>query len=142
MGHGLRRGVPVTAVMIESAGPTHERLAMSAEQAAPVVNVLVGAHRPLVRRGLRDLTWGGHLGQERRRDEFDRSTVLLLYLGPGGLSGPAAELDFQRDQLARQRRPPRPVLKELLDGMRKPPTGTGPGAVYAMRSRQAAVRRR
>ena len=34
------------------------------------------------------------------------------------------------------------VLKELLDGMRKPPTGTGPGAVYAMRSRQAAVRRR
>ena len=34
------------------------------------------------------------------------------------------------------------VLKELLDGMRKPPTGTGPGAVSAMRSRQAAVRRR
>jgi len=34
------------------------------------------------------------------------------------------------------------VLKELLDGMRKPPTGTGPGALYAMRSRQAAVRRR
>ena len=34
------------------------------------------------------------------------------------------------------------VLKELLDGMRKPPTGTGPGAVAAMRPRQAAVRRR
>src|SRR5271169_181361 len=34
------------------------------------------------------------------------------------------------------------VLKELLDGMRKPPTGTGPGAVYAMRQRGAAVRRR
>jgi|SRR5579884_720737 len=34
------------------------------------------------------------------------------------------------------------VLKELLDGMRKPPTGTGPGAVYAMRKRQAAARRR
>jgi uncharacterized protein YeaO (DUF488 family) len=34
------------------------------------------------------------------------------------------------------------VLKELLDGMRKPPTGTGPGAVYAMRRREAAVRRR
>ncbi len=32
------------------------------------------------------------------------------------------------------------VLKELLDGTRKPPTGTGPGAVYAMRKR--AVRRR
>jgi len=34
------------------------------------------------------------------------------------------------------------VLKELLDGMRKPPTGTGPGAVYGMRQREAAVRRR
>ena len=34
------------------------------------------------------------------------------------------------------------VLKELLDGMRKPPTGTGPGAVYAMRQRAAGVRRR
>ena len=34
------------------------------------------------------------------------------------------------------------VLKDLLDGMRKPPTGTGPGAVYSMRSRQAAARRR
>jgi len=34
------------------------------------------------------------------------------------------------------------VLKELLDGMRKPPTGTGPGAVHAMRKREAAVRRR
>jgi len=34
------------------------------------------------------------------------------------------------------------VLKELLDGMRKPPTGTGPGAVSAMRTREAAMRRR
>ena len=34
------------------------------------------------------------------------------------------------------------VLKELLDGMRKPPTGTGPGAIHAMRRREAAVRRR
>ena len=34
------------------------------------------------------------------------------------------------------------VLKELLDGMRKPPTGTGPGAVHAMRKRAAGLRRR
>lgn len=34
------------------------------------------------------------------------------------------------------------VLKELLDGMRKPPTGTGPGAVRAIGHRAAAVRRR
>jgi uncharacterized protein YeaO (DUF488 family) len=33
------------------------------------------------------------------------------------------------------------VLKELLDGLRKPPTGTGPGALSAMR-RRAAVRGR
>lgn len=33
------------------------------------------------------------------------------------------------------------VLKELLDGKRKPPTGTGPGAVNAMRKRAAARRR-
>jgi len=33
------------------------------------------------------------------------------------------------------------VLKDLLDGMRKPPTGTGPGAVSALR-RRAVVRRR
>jgi uncharacterized protein YeaO (DUF488 family) len=29
------------------------------------------------------------------------------------------------------------VLKDLLDGMRKPPTGTGPGALRSMRERQA-----
>ncbi len=29
------------------------------------------------------------------------------------------------------------VLKELLEGMRKPPTGTGPGAARTMRERQA-----
>jgi uncharacterized protein YeaO (DUF488 family) len=34
------------------------------------------------------------------------------------------------------------VLKNLLDGMRKPPTGTGPGAIRAMRMRDAAIRRR
>ena len=34
------------------------------------------------------------------------------------------------------------VLKELLEGGRKPPTGTGPGAVHGMRTRQAARRRR
>ena len=34
------------------------------------------------------------------------------------------------------------VLKELLDGMRKPPTGTGPGAVNGIRKRGTAVRRR
>lgn len=28
------------------------------------------------------------------------------------------------------------VLKELLEGMRKPPTGTGPGGVHAVRDRQ------
>jgi uncharacterized protein YeaO (DUF488 family) len=32
------------------------------------------------------------------------------------------------------------VLKEILEGVRKPPTGTGPGAIRAMRSREAAVR--
>lgn len=34
------------------------------------------------------------------------------------------------------------VLKELLDGIRKPPTGTGPGAISAQRQRRAAARRR
>lgn len=34
------------------------------------------------------------------------------------------------------------VLKELLDGMRKPPTGTGPASVPATRKRDAASRRR
>jgi uncharacterized protein YeaO (DUF488 family) len=34
------------------------------------------------------------------------------------------------------------VLKDLLDGMRKPPTGTGPGGLRVIRSRDAAVRRR
>jgi uncharacterized protein YeaO (DUF488 family) len=34
------------------------------------------------------------------------------------------------------------VLKDLLDGMRKPPTGTGPGALRSIRTREAAVRRR
>jgi uncharacterized protein YeaO (DUF488 family) len=29
------------------------------------------------------------------------------------------------------------VLKALLEGMRKPPTGTGPGALRSMRARQA-----
>jgi uncharacterized protein YeaO (DUF488 family) len=34
------------------------------------------------------------------------------------------------------------VLKELIDGTRKPPTGTGPGAAHGMRQRAAAVRHR
>ncbi len=34
------------------------------------------------------------------------------------------------------------VLKELLDGVRKPPKGTGPGAAYGARGRKTAVRRR
>ena len=34
------------------------------------------------------------------------------------------------------------VLKGLLDGMRKPPTGTGSGRLRAARTREAAVRRR
>jgi uncharacterized protein YeaO (DUF488 family) len=34
------------------------------------------------------------------------------------------------------------VLKELLEGMKKPPTGTGPGGAYALQKREAAVRRR
>jgi len=34
------------------------------------------------------------------------------------------------------------VLKELLEGMRKPPTGTGAGVLSAMRRRGAAARRR
>ena len=29
------------------------------------------------------------------------------------------------------------VLKDLLDGMRKPPTGTGPGAARSLHGRQA-----
>jgi uncharacterized protein YeaO (DUF488 family) len=34
------------------------------------------------------------------------------------------------------------VLKELLEGKRKPPTGTGRGALRGERTREAAVRRR
>jgi uncharacterized protein YeaO (DUF488 family) len=34
------------------------------------------------------------------------------------------------------------VLKDLLEGMRKPPTGTGRGALRGLRTREAAVRRR
>lgn len=34
------------------------------------------------------------------------------------------------------------VLKELLDGMRKPPTGTGPAGARSLRKRDAAIRRR
>jgi hypothetical protein len=34
------------------------------------------------------------------------------------------------------------VLKQLLDGMRKPPTGTGPGAIRTIRKQDAAMRRR
>jgi uncharacterized protein YeaO (DUF488 family) len=34
------------------------------------------------------------------------------------------------------------VLKELLDGMRKPPTSTGPGVIHGIRKREAAVKRK
>ena len=34
------------------------------------------------------------------------------------------------------------VLKELLEGRHKPPTGTGPGVIHGTRRREAAVRRR
>jgi uncharacterized protein YeaO (DUF488 family) len=34
------------------------------------------------------------------------------------------------------------VLKELLDGMRKPPTGTGAGGAQSVHRREAAVRHR
>jgi uncharacterized protein YeaO (DUF488 family) len=34
------------------------------------------------------------------------------------------------------------VLKELLEGTRKPPTGSGPGAIQSSGLRRAAVRRR
>jgi uncharacterized protein YeaO (DUF488 family) len=34
------------------------------------------------------------------------------------------------------------VLKELLEGMRKPPSGTGPGGVRTHHRRAAAIRRR
>jgi len=34
------------------------------------------------------------------------------------------------------------VLKDLLDGVRKPPTGTGPAALRSARTRDAAARRR
>ncbi len=34
------------------------------------------------------------------------------------------------------------VVKELLEGVRKPPTGTGPAATHRLRSGKTAVRRR
>jgi uncharacterized protein YeaO (DUF488 family) len=34
------------------------------------------------------------------------------------------------------------VLKELLEGARKPPTGSGPGAAFSARERKTATRRR
>lgn len=72
------------------------------------------------------------------------------------LASPAAEKDLQKlYKLAHKRkrvtllyasknekRNNAVVLKDLLDGMRKPPTGTGPGALRSMRMREAAVRRR
>ncbi len=71
------------------------------------------------------------------------------------LASPEAESDLQKlYALARKRkrvtllyasknvtRNNAVVLRDLLEGSRKPPTGTGPGALR-MRSREAAVRRR
>jgi uncharacterized protein YeaO (DUF488 family) len=72
------------------------------------------------------------------------------------LAGPEAEKDLQKlYTLARKKKRltllyasknekhnNAVVLKDLLDGMRKPPTGTGPGALRTLRVRDAAVRRR
>jgi uncharacterized protein YeaO (DUF488 family) len=72
------------------------------------------------------------------------------------LAAPEAERDLQKlYRLARKRsqltllyasknetKNNATVLKDLLDGMRKPPTGTGPAAVRSMRMRKAAIRRR
>jgi uncharacterized protein YeaO (DUF488 family) len=72
------------------------------------------------------------------------------------LAAPEAERDLQKlYRLARKRsqltllyasknetKNNATVLKDLLDGMRKPPTGTGPAAVGSMRMRKAAIRRR
>ena len=72
------------------------------------------------------------------------------------LAAPEAEADLQTlYRLARKRkrltllfaskndkRNNAVVLKDLLDGMRKPPTGTGSGALRDSRTRAAAARRR
>ena len=72
------------------------------------------------------------------------------------LAGPEAEKDLQKLYRLAQKRKRitllyasknetqnnAVVLKDLLDGMRKPPTGTGPGALRSLRMRDAAVRRR
>lgn len=72
------------------------------------------------------------------------------------LASPKAEKDLQKlYRLARTRkrltllyasrnqtRNNAVVLKDLLEGMRKPPTGTGPGGLRSLRARAAAVRRR
>jgi hypothetical protein len=86
-------GVAGHGAIIGFADPGHARLAMSAEQVTSLVDTFVparprgvGVHRLAVSHASPDVTRGGHFGQERRRDEFDRSKVLLLYVGPGGLS--------------------------------------------------------
>jgi uncharacterized protein YeaO (DUF488 family) len=72
------------------------------------------------------------------------------------LTGPQAETNLQKlYELAGKRKPVTllyssknetrnnaTVLKELLEGIRKPPTGTGPGALRGGRKREAATRRR
>jgi len=53
-----------------------------------------------------------------------------------------ARPEAEKDLLKNEKRNNAVVLKDLLDGMRKPPTGTGPGALRTMGAREAAVRRR
>jgi len=86
-------GVAGYGAIIGFADPGHPRPAMTAEHVTPSVNTFVPArprrvcvHPLAVSPGSLDLTRGGDFEQERRRDEFDRSDVLLLYLGLGGLS--------------------------------------------------------
>lgn len=71
------------------------------------------------------------------------------------LSAPEAEKDLQKLHLLAHKRGRltllyasknetnnnATVLKELLDGMRKPPTGTGPTGLRSMRQRSSAGRR-
>jgi len=77
------------------------------------------------------------------------STFCKRYLKELAEPGAAAHLD-ELYRLARskqkltllfasrnERRNNAVVLKQLLEGMRKPPTGTGPGAVRSARERQA-----
>src|SRR5262249_47860767 len=85
-------GVAGHGAIIGFADPGHARLVMSARQVTPVVDTFApvrprgGDRRLAISRASPDLTRSGHFGQEPRRDEFHRTTVSLLYVGPGRLS--------------------------------------------------------